>query len=121
MVDKQVSISNKGAALDEAVVQEFKTKLRGELIRPEDSGYDAARKVWNGMIDKHPALIVRCTGVADVISAVNFARNNKLLVAVRGGGGNFGIVTSFEYRLHPVSQVIGGLVLHPAEKAKEVL
>ncbi len=238
MVDKQVTVS-KGASIDEAAIKEFKTKLRGELIMPEDSGYDAARKVWNGMIDKHPALIVRCTGVADVISAVKFARTNKLLVAVRGGGhnvagnavcdggividlsrmkgmrvdpaartaraqagltwgdfdhetqafglattgglisttgiagftlgggigwlmrkhgltcdnllsadivtadgrfltasktentdlfwglrgggGNFGIATSFEYRLHPVSQVIGGLVLHPAEKSKEVL
>jgi FAD/FMN-containing dehydrogenase len=226
-------------APDEAAVQEFKANLRGELIRPEDSGYDAARKVWNGMIDKRPALIVRCAGVADVISAVNFARTNRLLVAVRGGGhnvagnavcdggividlsrmkgmrvdpaariaraqagltwgefdretqafglattgglvsttgiagftlgggigwlmrkygltcdnllsadivtadgrfltanknenadlfwgvrgggGNFGIATSFEYRLHPVGKIIGGLTLYPAEEAKEVL
>jgi FAD/FMN-containing dehydrogenase len=238
MVDKKVTTS-KGTSLDEKAVQEFKANLRGELIRPEDSGYDAARKVWNGMIDKHPALIVLCTGVADVISAVNFARTNKLLVAVRGGGhgvagnavcdggividlsrmkgmrvdptartaraqtgltwgefdretqafglaitgglvsttgiagftlggglgwlmrkhgltcdnllsadivtadgrfltasktenadlfwgvrgggGNFGIATSFEYRLHPVGKVIGGLSLYPAEKAREVL
>jgi FAD/FMN-containing dehydrogenase len=87
MVDQQVTTS-KGTALNETAVQEFKASIRGELIKPEDSGYDAARKVWNGMIDKHPALIVRCTGVADVISAVNFARANKLLVAVRGGGHN---------------------------------
>jgi FAD/FMN-containing dehydrogenase len=238
MADGQV-ISTMGTVLDEAPIQEFKTSLRGELIRPGDKDYDNARKIWNGMIDKHPALIARCTGVADVISTVNFARTNKLLVAVRGGGhnvagnavcdggividlsrmkgmrvdpasrtaraqagltwgefdhetqafglattgglisttgiagftlgggigwlmrkhgltcdnllsadmvtadgkfltanknenadlfwgirgggGNFGIATSFEYRLHPVGKVIGGLVLHPAEKAKEVL
>lgn len=74
--------------VDEAKVQEFKASLRGELIRPGDGGYDDARKIWNGMIDKHPALIARCTGAADVINAVNFARANKLLVAVRGGGHN---------------------------------
>lgn len=74
--------------VDEAKVQEFKASLRGELIRPGDGGYDDARKIWNGMIDKRPALIARCTGAVDVINAVNFARANKLLVAVRGGGHN---------------------------------
>lgn len=74
--------------VDEAKVQEFKASLRGELIRPGDAGYDDARKIYNGMIDKRPALIARCTGAADVINAVNFARANKLLVAVRGGGHN---------------------------------
>ncbi len=87
MVDRRV-ISTMGTVLDEATIQEFKTSLHGELIRPGDEGYETARKIWNGMIDKHPALIARCTGVADVISAVNFARTNKLLVAVRGGGHN---------------------------------
>ncbi len=239
MVDKQVTIT-KGPALDEAAVQKFKASLRGELIRPEDAGYDDARKVWNGMIDKRPAMIARCTGAVDIINSVNFARDNKLLVAVRGGGhnvagnavcdggividlsrmkgiridpvrqtaraepgltwaefdretqafglalpggiqsttgvagftvgggfgylsrkygltvdnllsadvvmadgrlliasktensdlfwgisgggGNFGIVTSFEFRLHPVGPVIlGGMLLHPLAKAKEVL
>ena len=54
-------------------------------FRPQDDGYDEARKVWNGMTDKRPGLIVQCAGVADVIDAVNFARDNRLLVAVRGG------------------------------------
>src|SRR5712692_2182792 len=73
-------------ALDEAAVHQFKTTLRGELLRPGDDSYDAARKVYNAMIDKRPAMIVRCAGAADVISAVNFARTQNLLVAVRGGG-----------------------------------
>jgi FAD/FMN-containing dehydrogenase len=225
--------------LDEATIQEFSTGLRGRLLRPGDDGYDAARRVWNGMIDRKPALIARCAGVADVISAVNFARTNNLLVSVRGGGhnvsgnavcdgglmidlapmksirvdpvarmaraepgvlwsefdretqafglatvggivpttgiagltlgggqgwltgkyglmldnllsadvvtadgalvrasstehedlfwalrgagANFGVVTSFEYRLHPVSTVLGGMVVHPLARAKEVL
>lgn len=72
--------------LDEATVQGFKSSVRGPLLRPGDAGYDAARKIFNGMIDRHPALIVRCEGVADVIAAVNFARDRDLLVTVRGGG-----------------------------------
>lgn len=225
--------------IDDAALEAFKTSLRGELLRPGDPGYDDARKVWNGMIDKRPALIARCTGVADIIDAVHFARTNALLVSVRGGGhnitgnavcdgglmidlsrmksvrvdpakrtaraeagltwgeynretqafglastggvvsttgiagltlggglgwlmgkhglscdnvlsadivtadgqfftasasehpdlfwglrgggGNFGVVTSFEYRLHPVDSVLAGMVLHPMAKAKDVL
>ena len=89
MVDLQV-ITNTGAntVLTEAMVEEFKASLRGPLLQPDDAGYDDARIVWNGMIDRRPALIARCAGVADVIEAVNFARNNHLLVSVRGGGHN---------------------------------
>jgi FAD/FMN-containing dehydrogenase len=74
--------------LDEAAVQGFKSSLRGPLLCPGDEGYDEARRVWNAMIDKRPALIARCAGVADVIAAVDFARANDLLVSVRGGGHN---------------------------------
>lgn len=228
------------AKIDDETIRKFKGSLRGELIQPNDASYDDARKIWNGMIDKRPALIARCTGAVDVINAVNFACANKLLVAVRGGGhnvagnavcdggividlsrmkgirldpvrrtsrvepgltwgefdretqafglalpggiqsttgiagftvgggfgylsrkygltidnllsadvvtadgrlliasetensdlfwgirgggGNFGIVTSFEFRLHPVGPIIlGGMLLHPLAKAKEVL
>jgi FAD/FMN-containing dehydrogenase len=225
--------------LDVATVQGFKTSLRGELLCPTDEGYDAARRVWNGMIDKRPALIARCAGAADVLQCIRFAREHDLLVSVRGGGHNYagkavcddglmidlspmkgvridpvrrtawaqpglklgefdretqafglattlgvntdtgiagltlgggygwlggkyglacdnllsvdvvtadgqlvtasesenadlfwgvrgaganlGIVTAFEYRLHPVGPVLGGMVLHPLSKAKEVL
>lgn len=74
--------------LDEADVQRFERRLRGALVRPTDSGYDEARAIFNAMIDRRPALIVRCSGVADVIEAVNFARHNGLELAVRGGGHN---------------------------------
>src|SRR5258708_6006226 len=73
---------------DEARVEAFAAALRGKLLRPGDDDYEQARKVWNGNIDRRPAFIARCTGVADVIEAVNFARVNGLLVAVRGGGHN---------------------------------
>ncbi|HET6981777.1 MAG TPA: FAD-binding protein, partial [Myxococcaceae bacterium] len=73
--------------LDEKALQDFKGQVRGELLRPGDGTiYEEARKVYNGMIDRKPAIIVRCVDVADVIAAVNFARNQKLAVAVRGGG-----------------------------------
>ena len=228
-----------GTELAEETVAAFKATLRGALLRPGDNGYDAARTLWNAMINKRPALIARCAGVADVINAVNFARTHDLLVAVRGGGhnvagnavcdgglmidlspmksvhvdpvrrtaraepgviwrefdhetqafglattggvipttgiagltlgggigwlmgqhglscdnllsvdivtadgrllqasaaenpdlfwgvrgggGNFGIVTSFEYQLHTVGQVLGGMVIHPVERARDVL
>ncbi len=238
MADRGV-INATGTALEEASIEKFQRNLRGEVLRPGDDGYDEARMVWNRMVDKHPALIARCTGVADVIHCVQFAREHDLLVSVRGGGHNYagksvcdnglmidlscmkgirvdpvrrtaraeaglkmgefdhetqafglattlgvntdtgiagltlgggngwlggkfglacdnllavdvvtadgrlltanaeentdlfwgvrgaganlGIVTSFEYRLHPVGPVLGGMVLHPLSRAKEVL
>lgn len=240
MVDLKIA-SNNGADIElgEAEVAGLKARLRGDLLRPDDSGYDDARRVWNGMIDKRPALIARCTGTGDVIAAVTFAREHELVVSVRGGGhnyagksvcddglmidlspmkgisvdparriaraeaglklgefdgatqkfglattlgentdtgiagltlgggsgwlagayglacdnvlsaevvtadgravtasaeqnedlfwglrgagANFGVVTSFEYQLHPVGPVLGGMVLHPLSKAKDVL
>jgi FAD/FMN-containing dehydrogenase len=73
-------------ALDIAGLQDG---FRGELLRPEDPGYEDARKVWNGSINRFPALIARCAGVADVIAAVKFAKDTGLLVAVRGGGHSY--------------------------------
>lgn len=225
--------------VDSEAIQEFREQLRGDLVLPGDGRYDITRSVWNAMIDKRPATIVRCTGAADVIAAVKFARrhdipasvrggghnvagkalndgglmidlstmksirvdpvgrtarvepgvvwneldreneafglavtggavsttgiagmtlgggigylNGKLGLtcdnllsadvvtangdfvhaspdkrddlfwAIRGGGGNFGIVTSFEYRLHPLGQVLAGPLLHPLERARDVL
>ena len=78
------------AGLSDALIEELRTSVRGPVLRPGEDGYEIARKVWNGMIDKRPGLIVRCTGVADVISAVKFGRTHDLLVAVRGGGHNVG-------------------------------
>ena len=69
-------------------VSDFASKLRGELLNAGHDGYDDARAVWNGMIDKRPALIARCTGTADVVAAVEFARRHNLPLAVRGGGHN---------------------------------
>jgi FAD/FMN-containing dehydrogenase len=231
--------STKGMVVGHDRIERFRTAFKGEVVQPGDSGYEAARKIWNASIDKHPGIIARCSGVAEVIAAVNFARENELLVAVRGGGhnvsgralcddgmvidlsgmkeiqvdtkkrtarvqggatlgdvdretqvlglavpagiisktgiggltlgggvgwlvrkygltcdnvlsfdlvtadgelrvasvsenedlfwalrgggGNFGVVTSFEFRVHPVSTVLGGLVIYPRDRAVEVL
>ena len=76
--------------LNENAIADFKANLRGRLIEPGNKDYDEARKVHNGMIHKKPRLIARCADVADVISSVNFGRENDLLVAIRGGGHNAG-------------------------------
>jgi hypothetical protein len=73
------------SVLQESVVSDFRAALQGLLMCIGEPGYDDARQIWNGMIDRRPALIARCRGVADIIGAVNFAREHNLLVAVRGG------------------------------------
>jgi len=88
-------------ALAEGSIAELAEGVRGEVIRPGDPGYDEARAVWNGAIDRHPALIVRCAGVADVMRAVEFARSEKLVVAVRGG----------KHSIPGFSTVDGGIVI----------
>jgi FAD/FMN-containing dehydrogenase len=76
------------SAFHETAIKDLASRMRGQVIFRGDDGYEQARKVYNAMIDKHPLLIARCVDVADVIAAVNFGRENKLLIAVRGGGHN---------------------------------
>jgi FAD binding domain/Berberine and berberine like len=84
-----VSAVAEARELDEAAFAELERAFRGELVRPGDPSYDERRKIWNGSIDRFPAVIARCAGVADVIAAVRFARRTGLVVAVRGGGHSF--------------------------------
>ena len=74
--------------LDAEAIQGFVERVRGAVLLPGDQGYDEARAIWNGLIDRRPALIVQCTGAADVVDAVNFAREKNLLLSVKGGGHN---------------------------------
>lgn len=85
---KATTLAGDPTELPEETIQQFAETLSGPLIQPGDDAYHAAREVWNGTIDKQPALIAQCTGVADVIAAVNFAREHQLLTSVRGGGHN---------------------------------
>ena len=75
-------------ALDTTAVANLRSRVRGPLLTAADAGYDAARRIWNAMIDKRPALIVRCAGAADVREAVRFAAAHEVLTSVRGGGHN---------------------------------
>src|SRR3712207_1040746 len=71
-------------------LERLRDSIRGPVIDPDDEGYDAARAIWNGAIDRRPACVARCTGVADVVAAVGFARERELAVAVRSGGHGVG-------------------------------
>jgi FAD/FMN-containing dehydrogenase len=86
----QELIDTNDSVVSENQIQEFRNSFRGEIIRPDDGGYEKARKIWNASVEKHPGIISRCSGVADVVGAVNFAQENALLVAVRGGGHDVG-------------------------------
>lgn len=74
--------------LDASKISDFRASLRGQVIEPKDPIYEEARSLYNGMIDKRPLMIARCADTADVMTAVNFGRDNKILVAIRGGGHN---------------------------------
>lgn len=234
-----VCLDGSRTAMSASDIATFRERLRGKLLLPSDENYDAARRVWNGNVDRHPAVIVRCAGIEDIQQTVNFARERGLLLSVRGGGhsapgygtndgglvidlslmkrisadpvrrtaraeggvlwrefdqetqrhglattggtvsntgiagltlggglgwlmgkhglsidnllsatvvtadgalrnasatehpdlfwalrgggGNFGVVTSFEYQLHPITQVLGGMVIYPLDQAAAML
>jgi FAD/FMN-containing dehydrogenase len=74
--------------LEASKIASFKASLRGQFLEPHDPSYEEVRALYNGMIDKRPLMIARCTNAADVMKAVNFGRESNLLVAIRGGGHN---------------------------------
>jgi FAD/FMN-containing dehydrogenase len=121
--------------LEETAVRQLQASLRGELLLPSTDRYDETRKVWNGVIDKRPALIARCAGAADVLAAVTFARDHDLLVSVRGGGHsvagkavcNGGLMIDLarmkEIQINPVTRtarVAGGALLGDLDRATQV-
>src|SRR5437899_1232717 len=108
-------------------IAQFRGQLRGELIEPTYAIYEEARKVYNAMISRQPRLIARCADVADVVRADgSFAvasadENSDLFWAIRGGGGNFGVVTSFLFQAHPVHTVCAGPMLWEMDQAADVM
>jgi len=112
----QTLLNLDGKAVEEQAVESLRALLRGPLIRPGDASYDDARKLWNGMIDRHPGLIARCAGAADVIAAVNFAREQHLLVSVRGGGHNVPGVSVCDGGLVIDTSQMKGIRVDPAGK-----
>ncbi|WP_162340316.1 FAD-binding oxidoreductase [Cyclobacterium salsum] len=81
-----ISTDKKAPEIDTAA---FQSSLRGALLLPDQEGYNQSRTIWNAMIDKYPAMVVKCAGVSDVIAAVNFARENQLVLAIKAGGHSF--------------------------------
>ena len=77
-----------GSKVDAEQLQAFAMQMRGPVLTPEDPAYEEARTIWNGLIDRRPAMIAQCSGAADVVDAVNFAREHGLVVSIRGGGHN---------------------------------
>jgi FAD/FMN-containing dehydrogenase len=101
-------------------IESLRTTLRGQLIQPADAAYDDARKLYNGMIERYPHLIARCADVADVIACVNFARDNELLLAVRGGAHNGGGLGSCDNGLVIDLSRLRGVRVDPAARAVRV-
>ena len=117
MVDLQVvTLNGQNAALGESTVAGFEATLRGPLIQPGDDGYDEARQVWNANVDKRPALIARFAGVADVITCVNFPRENNLLVSVRGGAHNVAGTSVCDGGLVIDLSLMKGIRVNPQER-----
>jgi FAD/FMN-containing dehydrogenase len=71
-------------------ITSFRSVFQGQVFEPADVGYNEARQIWNASVNKRPMVIARCSGVADVVAAINFGRANNLLTAIRGGGHNVG-------------------------------
>ena len=81
-----VTLDRAATSISDTAIDGLRAGIRGELVLSDSDSYETARRVWNGNIDRHPALIVRCTGAADVQRAVIFARTHELLLSLRGGG-----------------------------------
>jgi len=115
-----MTITGKEMVLDEATLKGFRDSIRGVVLSQGDKGYEEARVVFNGMIDKRPALIVRCSGVADVIDAVNFAREHSLLVAVRGGGHSVAGSSTCDGVIMIDLKLMRGVLVDPAGRTARV-
>jgi FAD/FMN-containing dehydrogenase len=116
MANGMAGTTNTMTPPNEAAIQNFRAQLKGPLLLPADDGYHESRRVWNGTIDKHPAIIVRAIGVADVTAAVRFARQHGLNVAVRGGGHSFaGLSVCDDHMLVDMS-LLKGIRIHPEKK-----
>src|SRR5688572_17746842 len=85
---KPTTVDDERIDLPQDVLNSWKARLRGPVLAPDDPGYEGSRTVWNSMIDRRPAMVARCLGIADVIECVRFARDHNLLLCIKGGGHN---------------------------------
>src|SRR6185312_5800925 len=111
---------NHSAKLDAPVTEAFRKQIRGTITLPQDKDYHEVRKVYNAMIDKHPAIIIKCVDAADVIASVKFAKEQNLLVAVRSGGHNGGGLGMCDDGMVIDLAGIKYIRVHPADKTVRV-
>jgi FAD/FMN-containing dehydrogenase len=104
------------ALIEDSALAELRASFAGELIRPGEPAYEEQRRVWNGSIDRRPALVARCTGVADVLAAVRFARDRGLLTAVRSGGHSFPGLSTCEGGIVIDLRPMRGIRVDPASR-----
>ncbi len=102
--------------LKQDVIESLKMRLKGSLLVPGEPSYDESRTVWNAMIDRKPALVVRCLGVADVIACVRFAREHNLLVSIKGGGHNIAGLATADGALMLDMSLMRGVWVNSKEK-----
>ena len=102
--------------LKQDILNDLKIRLKGPLLLPGDAGYEESRTVWNAMIDRKPALVVRCLGVADVIACVRFAREHNLLLCIKGGGHNIAGLASADGAMMLDMSLMRGVWVDPHEK-----
>jgi FAD/FMN-containing dehydrogenase len=102
--------------VDAVSIQDLRARLRGPVIAPAEPGYDDARSVWNAMIDRRPAAVARCLGVADVVAAVKFARERSLAISVKAGGHNIGGLAVADDALMLDMSLMRGVFVDPAER-----
>ena len=117
MVDQTiVATHGTPVTLSATKVERFASGLAGRLLRQSDRDYDEARRVWNGMVDKRPALIARCAGTADVVASVRFAREHDLVISVRGGGHNYAGKSVCEGGLMIDLSPMKGIIVDPGRR-----
>lgn len=102
--------------LNPNATQDLRARLRGALLLPGDPGYDDARSIWNAMIDRRPALIVRCLGVTDVVTGVNFAREHNLPLSIKSGGHNISGLAVWEGGLMLDMSLMRGVWVDPTTR-----
>jgi FAD/FMN-containing dehydrogenase len=114
------TIAGERSTLSDEAIDELRATMRGPVLTGDDPGYDGVRKIWNGMHDKRPALIARCTGTADIVAAVNFARERGVRLAVRGGGHNVAGTASIDDGLMIDLSLLHGVHIDPHRRTARV-
>ena len=109
-----------GVPVGKAAIETFKQVFRGHAVLPGDTDYDSARKIWNASIDKYPGLIAQCSDADDVVSAVKFARENQILVAIKGGGHNVAGRALCDDGIVIDLSAMNGVVVDPASRTVRV-